>query len=79
MAYKTYKVRDIVSHRSYPVRKCDIAYTEAMLVGTAPAVLATALVLKHPVRKGNCKFNRNSVIVTDRTFDRMGIAKRPCA
>lgn len=72
MAYKTYKVRDIVSHRSYPVRKCDIAYMEATDNGTA-------LVLKHPVRKGNCEFNRNAVIVTDRTLDRMGIAKRPCA
>lgn len=72
MAYKTYKVRDIVSHRSYPVRKCDIAYMEADDYGTA-------LVLKHPVRKGNCEFNRNAVIVTDRTLDRMGIAKRPCA
>lgn len=79
MAYKTYKVRDIVSHRSYPIRKCDIAYTEAMLVGTAPAVLATALVLKHPVRKGKCEFDRNSVVVTERTLYRMGIFKRPCA
>lgn len=72
MAYKTYKVRDIVSHRSYPVRKCDIAYTEAAYCGTA-------LVLKHPVRRGNCVFDRNAVIVTDRTLDRMGIVKRPCA
>ena len=79
MSYKTYTVRDIVSHRSYPVRKCDIAYTKAMLVGTAPAVLVTALVLKYPVRRGKCEFDRNSVVVTERTLDRMGIFKHPCA
>lgn len=69
MSYKTYTVRDIVSHRAYPVRKCDIAYMEDFDGDTA-------LVLKHPVRRGACKFNRNSVVVTDRTLDRMGIVKR---
>lgn len=72
MSYKTYKVRDIVSHRSYPVRKCDIAYMEATNNGMA-------LVLKFPVRRGKITFNRNSVIVTERTLDNMGIVKRPCA
>ncbi len=73
MAYKTYYIRDIISHRSYPVRKCDIDHTVAW------SNRETALVLKHPVRKGNCEFNRNAVIVTNRTLDRMGIVKRPCA
>ena len=69
MAYKTYKVRDIISHRSYSVRKCDIAYMEKEDIGTA-------LVLKYPVRRGDCEFNRHAVVVTDRTLVRMGLAKR---
>ena len=66
MSYKTYKVRDIVSHRVYPIRKCDIARMQFTFVGTA-------LILKKPVRKSG---RTNWLIVSDRTLDRLGLAIR---
>ena len=66
MAYKTYKVRDIVSHRSYPVRKCDIARMQFTFAGTA-------LILKKPIRKIG---RTNWLAVSDRTLDRLGLAIR---
>ena len=65
MSYKTYTVRDIRSHRSYPVRKNQIARTQFGFMGTL-------LILKKSLNKRG----RNYLLVSDRTLYLLGLAIR---
>ena len=65
MNYKTYPVRDTVSHRSYLVCKDDVARMQFAFTGAI-------LVLKKPIDKRGT----NSIIVSDRTLDLLGLAIR---
>lgn len=66
MAYKTYPVRDIKSHRSYLVCKDDVARMQFTLFS------GSLLILKKSINKRG----RNYLNVSDRTLDLLGLAIR---
>lgn len=81
MAYKTYKVRDMISHRSYPVRKCDIRSMEApidLFGEEKPHVKSRGclVILKHPIKRSKYKVNACSIVLCAKTIQKMGLWSR---
>ena len=66
MDYKTYPVTDIKSHRSYLVRKDDVASMQFTLFTGALLIL----------KKSLNKHVRNYLFVSDQTLDLLGLAIR---
>lgn len=81
MPYKTYRVRDMRSHRTYSIRRCDIQSMEApidLFGEEKPHVKKRGcfVILKHPIKRSKYKVNARSIILCAKTIQKMGLWSR---
>ena len=81
MAYKTYKVRDMISHRTYAVRRDQIRHMEAPidLFGEEKPHIkkrGCLVILKHPIKRSKYKVNACSIVLCAKTIQKMGLWSR---